>query len=100
VGVFIGILAMRFVAQGFVKLMEKFPFLETAAFLVIGLLGVKLMIDGLIHLIPQTGFGIFMEDEHNKHYIDLGVSLTTIGIFLFPILFTIIFKPKKKNPPL
>ncbi len=30
-GVFIGILAMRFVAQGFVKLMEKYSFLETAA---------------------------------------------------------------------
>ena len=30
-GVFIGILSMRFVAQGFVKLMELFPFLEAIA---------------------------------------------------------------------
>lgn len=96
-GVCIGIMAMRFVAQGFVKLMEKFPFLETAAFLVIGLLGVKLVIDGFIHLIPNTAFGFFMEDEHNKHTIDLGVSLTTIGIFLFPILFTLIFKRPKRG---
>ena len=36
VGVFIGILAMRFVAQLFINLMEKYPFLETCAFIVIG----------------------------------------------------------------
>jgi YkoY family integral membrane protein len=35
IGVFIGILAMRFIAQWFVKLMGKYPFLETAAFIVI-----------------------------------------------------------------
>jgi YkoY family integral membrane protein len=36
-GVFIGILAMRFVAQSFVNLMQRYPFLETAAFIVIGI---------------------------------------------------------------
>jgi YkoY family integral membrane protein len=41
-GVFIGILAMRFVAQAFVKLMEKYTFLETIAFIVIGVLGLNL----------------------------------------------------------
>ncbi len=46
IGVFIGILAMRFVAQGFVRLMERYPFLETCAFLVIGLLGLKLSLVG------------------------------------------------------
>ena len=97
IGVFIGILAMRFVAQGFVKLMEKFPFLETAAFLVIGLLGLKLTIDGLVHLIPHTSFGSFMEDDHNKHVIDLYVSLTTIAIFFFPILFSLVFGKRKKK---
>jgi predicted tellurium resistance membrane protein TerC len=40
-GVFIGILAMRFVAQAFVKLMEKFTFLEAIAFIVIGVLGLS-----------------------------------------------------------
>ena len=41
-GVFIGILAMRFIAQWFVKLMGTYPFLESAAFIVIGILGLKL----------------------------------------------------------
>lgn len=37
IGVFIGILAMRFIAQWFVKLMEKYQFLETSAFIVIAI---------------------------------------------------------------
>jgi YkoY family integral membrane protein len=44
IGVFIGILAMRFIAQWFVKLMGKYTFLETAAFIVIGILGLKLLL--------------------------------------------------------
>jgi len=35
-GVFIGIITMRIVAGYFVKLMERFPFLDAVAFLVIG----------------------------------------------------------------
>ncbi len=100
VGVFIGILAMRFVAQGFVKLMEKFPFLETAAYLVICLLGVKLTFDGIINLIhkyisPESPLVIYMENEHHKHNIDMIVSFTTIGIFVVPILFSLLFRRKK-----
>lgn len=97
VGVFIGILAMRFVAQGFVKLMEKFPFLETAAFLVIGLLGAKLTVDGFLHIVPTSTLSMFMNDEQNKHQIDLLVSFTTIGIFVVPILFTLLFRKKRKE---
>jgi YkoY family integral membrane protein len=106
VGVFIGILAMRFVAQGFVKLMEKFPFLETAAFAVICLLGAKLTFDGIVTLIqkfinPESPFVLYMENETHKHNIDLVVSFTTIAIFVIPILFTMIFrrsKTIKKDP--
>lgn len=97
VGVFIGILAMRFVAQGFVRLMEKFPFLETAAFLVIAVLGAKLTFDGLLHVTPNSAMGKFMSDEHVKHQFDLYLSLTTIGIFVLPILFNLIFKRNKKQ---
>jgi len=100
VGVFIGILAMRFVAQGFVKLMEKFPFLETAAFAVICLLGAKLTFDGIVVIFqkfinPESPFVLYMEDETNKHNIDLIVSLSTIAIFVIPILFSILFGKKK-----
>lgn len=43
-GVFAGILAMRFVAMRFVKLLEKYPELEDSAFLVIFVLGLKLSV--------------------------------------------------------
>jgi len=102
VGVFIGILAMRFVAQGFVKLMEKFPFLEAAAFIVIGLLGAKLTFDGIINIIqkfinPQSSLVLFVEDHANKHMIDMGVSIATIAIFIIPIVFSLVFGNGKKS---
>jgi predicted tellurium resistance membrane protein TerC len=62
-GVFIGILAMRFVAQAFVKLMEKFTFLETVAFMVIGVLGIKLTASLFVHFYPESAVSKFMEGE-------------------------------------
>ena len=93
IGVFIGILAMRFVAQAFVKLMEKFTFLEAVAFLVIGVLGVKLTSSLYIHFFPQTGFSRFMEGET----ADIAVSIFTVAIFLIPVLTSLLFNFPKKN---
>jgi YkoY family integral membrane protein len=42
-GGLLGILAMRFAAQGFVKLLERFPRLETCAFVAVGVIGLKLL---------------------------------------------------------
>lgn len=88
IGVFIGILAMRFVAQGFVRLMEKFPFLETSAFVVIGLLGLKLTLSAICHLYPHSMYCDVMEGEH----ADLTISLITVSIFVLPIITSLIFK--------
>ena len=55
-GVFIGILALRFVAGACLKLMEKHPILEEAAFLLIGYVGFILLIEILSD--PQVGFQI------------------------------------------
>jgi YkoY family integral membrane protein len=81
-GVFVGILAMRFVAQGFVTLMEKYTFLETAAFIVIGVLGLKLMLSLFEHFMPDTAFSHFL----GSHAADWGVSIITVSIFVIPIL--------------
>jgi len=86
-GVFIGILAMRYVAKYFVVLMEKFPFVENCAFIVIGLLGIKLCLALLVHYVPETRW---IESEK----FDLAVSCLTLAIFVFPIL---ISKVRKKN---
>jgi predicted tellurium resistance membrane protein TerC len=93
-GVFIGILAMRFVAQGFVKLMEKYPFLETSAFIVIGILGVKLTISLWTHFADGSPIAKFLESEK----ADLFVSIGTVTVFLLPVLTSIMFGwPGKKT---
>jgi YkoY family integral membrane protein len=93
-GVFIGILAMRFIAQWFVKLMEKYAFLETAAFIVIGILGLKLLLSLYEHFYPTSGFSQFL----SSHSADIGISILTVAIFFIPILTSIFFNvPAKKN---
>lgn len=82
VGVFIGILAMRFVAQGFVNLMEKIPTLETAAFVVIAVLGLKLILSLTEHFYPESSFSHFL----GSPAADWGTSILTVVIFLIPII--------------
>lgn len=50
-GVFIGILALRFVAGACIKLIERFPILESTAFLLIGYVGFILIAELTTHLI-------------------------------------------------
>lgn len=94
VGVFIGILAMRFVAQGFVGLMERYPFLETCAFMVIGLLGIKLSFSVIEHYYPEMAVTRFMEGP----YADIITSGVTVAIFVIPVLTSALFNiPGKKR---
>lgn len=93
IGVFIGILAMRFVAQTFVKLMERYHFLETAAFVVIAILGVKLILSLYEHFFEGTPFANFL----GSHTADIVTSLLTVGIFIVPMLTSILFNFPKKT---
>ena len=93
VGVFIGILAMRFIAQWFVKLMEKYNFLETAAFIVIAILGIKLTLSLFEHFYPESGFSKFL----SSHTADIGISVLTVAIFFIPILTSMFFNIPKKQ---
>ncbi|WP_428911103.1 TerC family protein [Niallia sp. Krafla_26] len=52
-GGFIGLIIMRFAANLFVKLLAKRPGLETAAFLIVGWVGVKLSVLTISH--PEVG---------------------------------------------
>lgn len=87
-GVFVGILAMRFVAQKFVLLMEKFTFLENCAYIVIGILGLKLLSSVLVHYYPENLQWI--EGEH----FDLIMSGVTILVFVLPIIWHNLFGHK------
>lgn len=81
-GVFIGILAMRLVAQAFVGLMGHYPFLETAAFVVIGVLGLKLLLALVEHFFPRHPFSLFLHSQA----ADVGLTVFTITVFGGPLL--------------
>lgn len=105
IGVFIGILAMRFVAQFFVHLMERYPFLEASAYAIIGLLGIKLSASVYTHFYPCTAISRFMEGEaaclksrgmappagHELAGGDILTSVLTAAIFLVPLLTSMLF---------
>ncbi len=112
VGVFIGILAMRFVAQGFVRLMERYPFLSTCAYLVITLLGLKLTSALYTHFYPCSAFSKFLEGpqhciesmgghipygEHPTVWGDILTSVLSISIFILPVLSSILFNFPKRH---
>ena len=106
-GVFLGILAMRFAAQGFVKLMQRYHFLETCAFIVIAVLGVKLVLSVPRHFLAKghefhdylasqsqalSAAGNAIHDFLASHYFDMGTSALTLLIFIVPVVL-----PRIKN---
>jgi len=114
IGVFIGILAMRFVAQGFVRLMERYSFLELCAYLVIAILGMKLALTGLTHFYPCSGFALFMEGDaecrtqqglaphtgpHAAVPGDVLTTVLTLSIFFLPILSSLLFGWPRHGAP-
>jgi len=81
------------VAQIFVQLMERFPFLDTIAFLVIGVLGLKLCSSLYSHFYPTAPLAKILESEH----ADLALSIFTASIFFVPILTSYFFGIPKKS---
>ena len=92
IGVFIGIIAMRIVAGYFVALMVRFPFLETVALVVVGLLGMKLCISFFAPYI-----GGHLQQHIEGHKTDLYFSLLTVSIFILPVLSSLLFNFPKKG---
>ena len=82
IGVFIGILAMRFVAQSFVQLLQKHPYLANAAYVVIALLGIKLTLSLYEHLYPHTK----LTQVLTSHTTDVALSLVSISVFATPFI--------------
>ena len=92
-GVFIGILAIRFVAQGFIKLIQKYPLLEEMAFAVIAFLGFKLSFSYIAEFFPNQAWSIWL----NGHDADLYLSFVTIILFALPIVLNPFLKKKEKE---
>lgn len=78
----LGILGMRFVAQYFSSILEKYPSLENSAFVVILLLGIKMALAGVFDFFP----GSYIHEILNGHYTDMIFSLLTLIVFAVPIL--------------
>lgn len=76
-GVF-GIITMRFVAGGFIKLLKKYPILVDAAYLIVFFIGLKLFID-FLHTEQLIGWEI----PHWFLYVIIAVIFA--GAFLFNI---------------
>ncbi len=83
-GVGIGILAMRYVAQSFVRIMEKYPQLETTTYIVIAVLGIKLILSGICDYLPGNPISPIL----NSHTLDLIFSFGVLMVFFIPIIFT------------
>lgn len=79
IAVFVGIFAMRFIAQYFSKLLATYPSLEGSAFVVILLLGVKMFVAGLMDF-------FFKDHFLNSHFTDIAFSAITLLVFAFPII--------------
>lgn len=101
VGVAIGILAMRFVSQIFVKLLERYPFLENIAFVVIGLLGMKLINSfacGIATPISECN-GVEMSRQYcditTGHLGDVYTSIITMLLFIIPMVWSAITRKYK-----
>lgn len=101
-GVIIGIITMRFVAVKFVELMTKYPFLEASAYLIIGILGIKLFISIFTHFNPDFMILKYIGSGgnvplHQKEQIDMIFSVLTILIFLSPLISSLAFNFPKNN---
>jgi YkoY family integral membrane protein len=82
IGVFMGIVAMRFVAQWFMSLIRHYPSLEKSAFIVITILGIKIVLSGIIDYIPDMHE---FSEMMSGHWFQTIFSLITLAVFLYPI---------------
>jgi predicted tellurium resistance membrane protein TerC len=95
-GVFIGILALRFVAGACIRLIEKFPVLEHTAFILVGYVGFILVYELLSD--PHAGMQIFPGPVHVTTWqkfigivIIIGLSILymrspVLRVFLKPLI--------------
>lgn len=91
-GGLIGVIIMRFAAHKFVRLLEKYPQLETAAFVVVGWVGVKLLVLTLSH----DKLGVLPHDFPHSTPWTLTFWLVLVAIVLTGV-FVGIFRNKGQN---
>lgn len=82
-GGLIGVVLMRFAAHKFVQVLEKYPHLETTAFVVVGWVGVKLLVMTLshekVHVLPHDFPHSF---EWTLAFWGILIAIILIGAFI------------------
>jgi YkoY family integral membrane protein len=99
IGVFLGIITMRWITVKVMKLIDKYPSLNSSAGIVILLLGVKLLISGIITLLEPNSLSFFQEIINKlifianvikpytgSHYSDFIFSSVMMLIFIIPLV--------------
>nr|WP_106783886.1 TerC family protein [Lysinibacillus timonensis] len=90
-GGIIGMILMRFAAQWFVKLLNDYPDLETAAFLIVGWVGIKLVVLTLAH----DQVGILPHDFPHSATWELTFWIVLVGIAIGGWLTSVVKKKKQ-----
>ncbi|WP_075620275.1 TerC family protein [Paenisporosarcina indica] len=90
-GGLIGVIIMRFAAHKFVKLLETYPQLETAAFVIVGWVGVKLLVMTLSH----EKLGVLPHDFPHSTPWTIVFWTVLVGIVVVGALLGV--KKKKEN---
>lgn len=104
-GVFLGIITMRWVTVKVMKLIEKYPSLNTSAGIVIFLLGIKLLLSGIFTLVEHYKESMHAAHESlhsvmlimESHTTDFVFSMTMMGIFIYPIVSAKLSKKQKMS---
>lgn len=81
-GVFIGILAIRLFAKRMILWMDIYPTMERQAFIVIGLLGLKLVLSIVTHFWPETMLSHILE----AHAVKWGLGILNLLIIFWPVI--------------
>lgn len=83
-GVFIGILAIRFATTTFISVINSNPLMEKTAYAVIGMLGTKL---ALSYFLPVL----------NTEHVDMAFSVATLIMFIVPLLIKSRWKKQQES---
>lgn len=87
IGGFFGVVLMRFAAMIFIRMLERFPRFEIAAYLLVCVIGLKLCIDYVGNRVFSTGPGHHPVDFHDTHGPWFwGFWILMLGCFAFGFL--------------
>ena len=84
IGGFLGVILMRFAAVIFIKLLERFPRFETSAYLLVVVIGLKLVVDWAANTKEHPHRVNFHDFSHPEFWIFWLLMLSCFGLGFIP----------------